>query len=104
MHSDVKISQWHVIANDKWLFSCLTWVPILLALSIWWIFSQNTARELPIGVIDLEHSKLSRLLIRELTATPTLDVVDTQLDISRAKTQLVENKIYAYVVIPRNFD
>lgn len=102
--SDYKLSQWHVLSCDRWLLSSLTWIPILLALSIWWIFSQAIARDLPVGVLDLQHSTLSRQLVRELDATATLKVDHTFSEISAAKKALVGNEIYAYLVIPKNFD
>jgi ABC-2 type transport system permease protein len=102
--TDSKISQWHLLGNDKWLLSSLTWIPILLALSIWWIFSQAIARDLPVGVVDLQQSVLSRQLVRQFDATPTLKVDHTFSDISAAKNAFIRNNIYAYIVIPKNFD
>lgn len=102
--ANCKISQRYVLSNDKWLLSSLTWIPILLALSIWWIFSQGVARDLPIGVLDLQNSALSRQLIREFDATSTLQVERTFDDVLSAKNAFVGNEIYAYMVIPKNFD
>ena len=56
MMANKKMSQWQVVKSDRWLLSSLTWLPILLALSIWWIFSQGIARDLPVGVLDLQQS------------------------------------------------
>jgi len=97
-------SQWQVIKQDKWLFSSLTWIPILLSLSIWWIFSQGIARDLPIGVVDLQHSELSRQLIHHIDATPTLNVLRAYPDSSAAKDALISNHIYAYFIIPKHTD
>ena len=102
--TDSKLSQWHLLGCDKWLLSSLTWIPILLALSIWWIFSQAIARDLPIAVVDLQHSAFSRLLTREFDATSTLKVEHAFSDIRSAKNAFVGNNIYAYMVIPKNFD
>jgi len=102
--SHSKISQWHVLRNDKWLLSSLTWIPILLALSIWWIFSQGIARDLPIGIVDFENSSLSKKLTREFDATSTLQVTNSYADVLSAKEALVGKQIYAYMVIPKNFD
>jgi len=104
MMSFTKLSQWQVLKHDRWLVSSLTWIPVLLALSIWWIFSQGIARDLPIGVLDLQQSALSRQLIREFDATPTLQVSHTFTDINTAKNAFISNDIYAYMVIPKNFD
>lgn len=104
MIADYKLSQWRVLSHDRWLLSSLTWIPILLALSIWWIFSQGIARNLPVGVLDLQRSVLSRQLIREFDATSALQVDHTFSDISAAKKALIGKNIYAYLVIPKNFD
>ena len=104
MMNNIKPSQWHILSNDKWLLSSLTWIPLLLAFSIWWIFSQAIARDLPIAVVDLQHSALSRLLTREFDATATLKVIPGFNDISSAKKAFIGNKIYGYMVIPKNFD
>lgn len=97
-------TQWQIIKQDKWLLSCLTWIPIALALLIWGIFSQGIARELPIGVVDLQHSQLSRSLIRHYDASSSLSVAQQFDDVSQAKEAMISQDIYGYLVIPRNFD
>ncbi|MGK0304788.1 MAG: ABC-2 type transport system permease protein [Gammaproteobacteria bacterium] len=96
--------QWQIFYQDKWLLSCLTWVPILLALSIWAIFFHGSARNLPIGVVDLSHSQLSRTITRQLDASATLAVIGNYSDVSQAKNALVTDEIYGYVVIPSQFE
>lgn len=102
--ADCNLSQWHILSRDKWLLTSLTILPVLLAISLWWIFSQSMARDLPIAVVDLQQSTLSRQLIREFDATPSLKVAQTGSDISVAKEAFIGNKVYAYMVIPKNFD
>lgn len=102
--SSIYKQQWQLIKHDKWLLSCLTWLPVILALSIWWIFSQGIARDLPIGVVDLQHSQLSRTLTQNLDASPTLAVVNTFSDVSEAKRAMIKQDIYGYVIIPTGFD
>lgn len=97
-------TQWRIIKQDKWLLSCLTWLPILLALSVWWIFSQGIARDLPIGIVDLEHSQLSRTLAQKFDASPTLKITGQYSSPSEAKQALVTRDIYGYVIIPKGFD
>jgi ABC-2 type transport system permease protein len=97
-------SQWQVIRRDRWLLACLTLVPAVLALMMWSIFSGAITRDLPIGVVDLSHSQLSRRLIRELDAHPTLEVDQSYQDVSKAAKALSQSHIYAYIVIPYEFD
>ncbi|EJG0909662.1 ABC transporter permease [Vibrio parahaemolyticus] len=100
----IKISQRHVLRRDKWLLSCLTWVPILLSLTIWGVFSAGIARNLPIGVVDLQHSQLSRKLIQTLDASSTLSVDYHYTSANEAKNAMIEGDIYAFAVIPSKFD
>ncbi|NUW72362.1 ABC transporter permease [Vibrio mediterranei] len=97
-------SQWQILRHDKWLLSCLTWVPILLCLSIYWIFSQGIASNLPIGVVDLSKSQLSQKLIRNYDATSMLSVNHQYDDIGQARDALIEGDIYAILTIPYGFD
>ncbi|EGR0926308.1 TPA: ABC transporter permease [Vibrio parahaemolyticus] len=100
----IKISQRHVLRRDKWLLSCLTWVPILLSLTIWGVFSAGIARDLSIGVVDLQHSQLSRKLIQTLDASSTLSVDYHYTSANEAKNAMIEGDIYAFAVIPSKFD
>ena len=102
--TDTKMSQWQVLSEDRWLLSSLTWIPVLLVVSIWWIFSQGIARDLPMGVVDLQQSELSRKLIRNFDATASLKVNAKFTDIASAKKALVGKEVYAYMIIPKHFD
>ena len=102
--SDLFATQWRILQRDRWLLSCLTWIPLILVVSIWAIFSQGIARNLPIGVVDLSHSQLSRQLSRNYDATATLSVTHHFADVAEAKQALISSQVYAYVVIPDNFD
>jgi len=103
MKTNKRISQWHIIQHDTWLLSCLTWIPILLAVSIWWIFSQGVARDIHFGIVDFENSPLSRQFVRELDASPSLKIVQNYLSVADAKDALVQGDIYAYAVIPKRY-
>ncbi|MFV8449796.1 ABC transporter permease [Vibrio campbellii] len=100
----IQISQRQILRRDKWLFSCLTWVPILLAVTMWGVFSAGIARDLPIGVVDLQHSQLSRKMIQSLNASSTLSVDYHYTSATEAKNAMIEGDIYAYAVIPPQFD
>ncbi len=98
------VSQWQLLKRDRWLLSCLTWVPIVLVVTLWWIFSQAIVRDLPIGVVDLSNSRLSRQLTREIDATSTLAVTRHYTNTTQASDDMRSSDIYAYVVIPTQLD
>lgn len=102
--SEHPISQWQIIRRDGWLLSCLTWLPIVLALSIWGVFSQGIARDVPIGIVDLSHSEMSRTLSRYYDATSSMAVTQQLQSVQQAEQALIQSDIYAYAVIPANFE
>lgn len=102
--TSILLRQWAIVSKDKWLLSCLTWIPLLLAASIWLIFSQGIARDLPVAVVDLEHSQISQQFTRLVDASPTLQVTQKYSSASDAAKAMIERDIYGYVVIPRHFD
>ncbi len=97
-------SQLAIIHRDKWLLSSLTWIPVTLAVMIWAVFSHGIARDLPIGVVNLTPGTLSQQLIRYYDATSNMQVHAQYSDVSQAKEALVRGDIYAYAVIPTQFD
>lgn len=102
--SNILLPQWQLLFKDKWLLASLTWLPILLVLSVWWIFSQALAQDLPVGVIDLQKSALSRQLIRQFDATSVIKINAEFNNVVAAKEALKTSELYAYVVIPKHFD
>lgn len=96
--------QWRSIQHNRWLQWSVIWLPLLLAAFLWWIFSAAIVRDLPIGVVDLSHSTLSRSLIRDVDATSTLAVTRYYASVDQASDDLIQSKIYAYIVIPYRFD
>ncbi|TFH90639.1 ABC transporter permease [Vibrio ouci] len=103
MHTN-PTSQLEIVRRDKWLLSSVTWIPLLLAVMIWAIFSQGIARDLPVGVVDLSSSALSQKLVRYYDATPAMHVSETFTSVHEAKQALINGDVYAYAVIPYQFD
>ena len=66
--------EWARLRADFWDFGMLSWIPVLLCALLWWTFSAGIARDLPIAVIDNDHSTLSRQLTRWLDASPGVQV------------------------------
>lgn len=93
--------EWQIITNNAWLKALLFWLPIILAVALWTIFSSGTVRNLPIGIVDLDHSKISRGLIRYYDASPTLSMQKSYTTVQQANKDLRNSRIYALVVIPQ---
>lgn len=82
----------------------VTWIPLLLFTVMWWIFSQGIPTDIPIGVVDLDKSRISRSLIGNYNASPTLTVDDSFLDIGEGVSALRTGKIYGLVILPKDLE
>ena len=91
------------IRKSFYLFSLLTWIPFISFLLIIYIFHSGVAHNLPISVVDNDRSNLSREIITQLEANPTLHVKSVQGSIKEASKSIKQSNIYATIVIPTNF-
>lgn len=83
----------------------LTWLfPLLLFILIGANFSAGTLLDLPVAVIDNDHSSLSRKLIRGLDAGSHAKVVIYQDNVENALTDLRSADVYGLLYIPHNFE
>lgn len=91
-----------IVREQPWLQAMLWWLPLLMFVCLWLVFSSGTARNLPIGVVDNDHSVISRGLIRYYDASPTLAVTQQYTSIQQGSAALKNADIYALVVIPHD--
>jgi ABC-2 type transport system permease protein len=94
-----RASEWRLLAEDPWLVSLVTWLPPLLFVMIYAIFSQGMARDLPVGVVDLDQSKLSRSLIRCYDASPTITVARNYSSALAGANAMRGGEIYGLLII-----
>ena len=86
-----------------WDLSLISWIPALAVVLLLWIFSAGLPNRLPIGVLDQDHSSLTRQLTRFLQATPGLDLVRSYADPAEAEAGLRRAEVYAVLRIPAQF-
>ncbi|WP_298263033.1 ABC transporter permease [uncultured Lutibacter sp.] len=67
------------------------------------LLSNGVARNLPIAVVDLDHSSISRNIISQLNATPELEVTHLPVNQLESEELIRLGKIYGIVTIPKNF-
>lgn len=88
------------LTRDRWLLALLSWLPLSLFGLMYLLFSQQIPRELPMAVVDLDQSQVTRALIRQYEASPTLKVDDRYLEVHAAQTAMQNGDIYALAIIP----
>jgi ABC-2 type transport system permease protein len=98
------IREWRFIYADPWIRALTLWLPPVLVLVLWWIFSAGLPRELPTAIIDLDRSTLSRELIRDLDASPTMKITSRLSSMQEGTEAMRDGTVYAVVVIPVDFE
>ena len=95
--------EWRLLCSRPWDLALISWVPLLAIALLWWIFSNGLPTRLPIGVMDDDHTALSRQLTRFLQATPGLDVIERFENAAEAEQALRAGRVDAAVFIPADF-
>jgi len=93
-----------ILKKEPWLMALTVWLPPLLFALFWWIFSAGSSFDLPIGVVDLDHSKLSRTLIRQCDASSVMAVNGQYPSVIEGRRALTGGDVYALMVIPENLE
>lgn len=57
--------------------------------------------DMPVGVVDQDNTHVSRALIRQLDGFQTTDVVGHYANMNDARQAVQQNKIYAFLLIPK---
>lgn len=73
--------------------------PLIAFILVIWLFSYNVPRKLPVALVDLDHTSLSRKLALAADATSIADL-QAYPDIAAAKKALMEGKADAIFLIP----
>jgi len=66
--------------------------------------SEGQPNKMPVGVVDLDNSSLSRQFLRNLNATQQANIVENLSSYTEARKEMQKGKIYAFVVIKNNFE
>jgi ABC-2 type transport system permease protein len=86
--------------RSPWDLAMLSWLPLGVCALVAWIFAAGIARDLPIVLVDADHSALSRSLGRMLDASPGLAVAAQTDRWDEAVVLLRERQAYGVVWIP----
>ena len=68
------------------------------------IFGSGQMENILIGIVDLDQTATSRQISRTIATVPTSRVTARYADAKAARDAVQKKEIYAYVVIPHNFE
>ncbi|MEH8118287.1 ABC transporter permease [Aeromonas allosaccharophila] len=96
--------EFRLLWQDPFSRALMSWIPLLLMGILCWIFSAGLARDLKVGLVDLDRSVLSRQLAFSLDGSAGLKVANQFDSIDAGARALRGGDIYALVVIPNHLE
>lgn len=90
--------------RHPWDLSLLVWFPAATLALLLWMFSAGVATGLPIAVVDEDHSRASRELIRRMAATRGLAITAQATSLEAAQPLVRSGAAYGVVHIPANWE
>ena len=79
--------------------SCIV-LPLFSLVFMATIFGYGQMENLPVGVVDADHTSLSRSIVRMVDATPELQVTKQYANETEARKAMQKKEIYGYLLIP----
>jgi len=80
---------------------CMVLFPTFVVFFFTSLMNKGLPTDMPVGVVDLDHTATTRSMIRHLDAFQTTKVVAEYNNVNEARQAIQENKIYAFLYIPR---
>lgn len=92
------------LARDAGTQAQVLWLPLLTGLLLATLFFPGVARDLPIAVVDADHSATSRELIRHLEANAGLRVARLENAPAAGWQAMQAREVYGTLLIPHGFE
>lgn len=91
--------EFSALKQDNWQLALVSYIPLLGFLLLWWMFSAALPRQLPVAVVDQDHSSVSRMLTRSLNASPVNQVISFANQ-AEAVAAMRQGDVFAMVTFP----
>ncbi|QDZ30432.1 ABC transporter permease [Noviherbaspirillum sp. UKPF54] len=106
MNRGVFIQAWldtmKAVVRDKGALLFLVVAPLFYGFFYPWPFSTQVVTRVPVAIVDLDHSSLSRQITRFAQASPRLDVALVTGDERDARQALWKGDIEGYAILPKD--
>ena len=93
-----------LLFNSKSTFLFAVILPFVSILFFHTLLSEGVARNLPVAVVDLDHTAISRNIVAQLDASPEIEVGFFPLNQQKGEELVRLGKVYGLITIPQNFE
>ena len=98
---NIALRELRILKGNPIYAFCMVVFPVMTMFFFTTLLDEGVPKDLPIGVVDLDDSSMSRALVRNLDAMQSSRVAYHFANITEARNAMQENKIYAYLYIPK---
>ena len=91
------------IFRDRAVFFSFVIVAVLVSFLYTYLYSEETLQELPIGVVDDDHTSQSRQLLRMIDANSGVAIYSSYLNLPEAQKAFQQEQIRGIIAIPSSF-
>ncbi|AZG71855.1 ABC transporter permease [Shewanella livingstonensis] len=91
--------EWKTLWHSPWQLALVSYIPLMGVLALWWLFSAGLPRQLPVAVVDLDNSQISRMLTRQLSANAVI-APRSYANEASAIEAMRKVEVYGLVVLP----
>lgn len=93
----------HILTGRKVYLVCLVLIPLLFTLFFINMMDEGVALKVPSGIVDLDHSQLSRRVTRTLGSTELVDLTEHIESFHEAVEKVRSGEIFGFFMIPDDF-
>jgi len=106
MKPSLRISKREIalLFNSRSTFIFAVVLPFVSILFFNTLLSEGVARDLPVAIVDLDRSAVSRNVIAQLDATPEISINFFPLNQQKGEELVRLGKVYGVITIPQNFE
>lgn len=98
---DIALRELDILRKNPIYAYCMVVFPLMTVLFFTSMLDDGQPHDLPIGVVDQDDSSMSRGIVRNLDAMQSSRVAYHFATVTEARDAMQENKIYAYLYIPK---
>ena len=80
---------------------CMVVFPLLAMLFFTSLLNDGVPQEMPVGIVDLDNTSMTRALGRKLDGFQNSKVVANYTSVSEARKAMQENEIYGFLYLPK---
>ncbi len=96
--------EWRLLLRRPFLVALAVVMPLALMAALTAVFSAGIATDLPIAVLDLDGSELSRSLTRMVDAAPDVHIVQPVADLAEGRGLILSGRAHGLLLMPRHLE